>query len=129
MIDVDDEMNFRMINTQSTISSKQIMETETGAKLIDFIKGNKDILTAASEKVIIRKCYAIYDAFKDYFNKLSKFPKSALIPFFRKRGPFSKYVPYVMEFIQKEKYSEVGVKVKVGIENLWFFLTPYIRDC
>jgi hypothetical protein len=127
VIDVDDEMNYRMINTQATISKEKILKTEFGKKMIEYI--NEGISkTNSSEKVILRKYNAIYTAFIPYFKKLIDFPNVVLVAYFKKRNYFYKYTLKVLEFIQEEMFPGVGVDVKLGVENLWFFLTPYIRD-
>jgi hypothetical protein len=127
VIDVDDEMTFRMINTQSTVSGEQILNTEIGKKMKEYINGN-EFATDTNEKVILRKFNAIYAEFIQCFKKLIDFPEVALVAYFRKRNNFFKYTLHVLEFIQKEMFPEVGVAVKLGVENLWFFLTPYIRE-
>jgi hypothetical protein len=127
VVDVDDELNYRMINTQSTISNEQILSTKIGQKMKEYINNN-EFATDASEKVILRKFNALYTAFITYFEKLKDFPKVALVAYFRKKTNFFKYAVHVLKFIQEEKYPEVGVYVKLGVENLWFFLTPYIRE-
>jgi hypothetical protein len=66
VIDVDDEMNYRMINTQSMVSGEQIIKTEIGKKMKEYIDNN-DLGTKANEKVILRKFNAIYTAFIPYF--------------------------------------------------------------
>jgi hypothetical protein len=127
VIDVDDEMTFRMINTQSTVSGEQIFKTEIGKKMQEYINYN-EFITNANEKVIVRKFNAIYTEFIQCFKKLIDFPEVALVAYFRKRNNFFKYTLHVLKFIQQEMFPEVGVDVKLGVENLWFFLTPYIRD-
>jgi hypothetical protein len=127
VIDVDDEMNYRMINTQSMVSGEQIIKTEIGKKMKEYIDNN-DLGTKANEKVIMRKFNALYTAFITYFEKLKDFQKVALVAYFRKKTNFYKYTLHVLKFIQEEKYPKVGVDVKLGVENLWFFLTPYIRE-
>jgi hypothetical protein len=62
------------------------------------------------------------------FKKLIDFPKVAFVAYFKKRNNFYKYALHVLRFIQQKMFPEVGVKVKLGVENLWFFLTPYIRE-
>jgi hypothetical protein len=62
------------------------------------------------------------------FKRINDFPKVALVAFFRKQKNFYKYAHQVLKFIQEEMFPEVGVDVKLGVENLWFFLTPYIRE-
>jgi hypothetical protein len=66
VIDVDDEMNYRMINTQSIVSGEQIIKTEIGKKMKEYINKN-EFATDAIEKVILRKFNAIYTAFIPYF--------------------------------------------------------------
>jgi hypothetical protein len=127
VIDVDDEMTFRMINTQSTVSGEMILNTEIGQKMQEYIKNN-NLYTDSSLKVILRKFNAIYTEIIPYFKKLNDFPEVALVAYFRKRTNFFKYALHVLKFIQKEQYPKVGVDVKLGVENLWFFLTPYIRE-
>jgi hypothetical protein len=127
VVDVDDEMNYKMINTQGIVSNQQILSDETGQKMKKYIKNN-NLNTYSSLKVILRKFNAIYTAFIPYFEKLKDFPLVALVAYFRKRTNFFKYALHVLKFIKEEKYPEVGVDVKLGVENLWFFLTPYIRE-
>jgi hypothetical protein len=66
VIDVDDEMTFRMIYTQSTVLGEQILNTEIGKKMQEYINNN-NFATDASEKVILRKFNAIYTEFIPYF--------------------------------------------------------------
>jgi hypothetical protein len=127
VIDVDDEMTFRMIDAQCTVSREMILKTEIGKKMQEYINNN-NFATAASEKVILRKFNAIYTAFIPYFKKLIDFPQVALVAYFRKQNNFYKYALHVLKFIQEEMFPEVGVDVKLGVENLWFFLTPFIRE-
>jgi hypothetical protein len=127
VVDVGDEMTYQMINTQSKVSGEQISNNEMGQKMKEYIKNNK-FTTKTNEKVTLRKFNAMYTAFIPYFDKIVDFPQMVLIAYFRKRNDFYSYSHDVLKFIQKEKFPEVGVEVKLGIENLWFFLTPYIRD-
>jgi hypothetical protein len=84
--------------------------------------------TNANFRTILRKFNAIYSEFIQCFKKLIDFPEVALVAYFRKRNNFFKYAIHVLEFIQKEMFPEIGVDVKLGVENLWFFLTPFIRE-
>jgi hypothetical protein len=127
VIDVDDEMTFRMINTQSTVSGEMILNTEIGKKMKEYINDNA-FATDANFKTILRKFNAIYSEFIQCFKKLIDFPEVALVVYFRRRNYFFKYALHVLKFIQQEMFPEVGVDVKLGVENLWFFLTPYIRE-
>jgi hypothetical protein len=66
VVDVDDEMNYKMINTQGIVSNQQILSDETGQKMKKYIKNN-NLNTYSSLKVILRKFNAIYTAFIPYF--------------------------------------------------------------
>jgi hypothetical protein len=127
VIDVDDEMYYRMINTESTVSGEQILSTEIGKKMSEYITSGL-FRTSSCEKVILRKFNAIYRAFIPYFERLKDFPEVVLVAYFKKRTKFYKYTLQILKLIQEKKYPKVGVDVKLGVENLWFFLTPYIRD-
>jgi hypothetical protein len=66
VIDVDEEMTFRMINKQNTVSGEQILSTEIGKKMKEYINDNA-FATAANEKIILRKFNALYTEFIPYF--------------------------------------------------------------
>jgi enamine deaminase RidA (YjgF/YER057c/UK114 family) len=127
VVDVDNEIYCRMINTHSIISVEQIIKCEIGLKMKEYVK-NSYMDSVSNERVILKKFNALYTAFIPYFKKLKDFPKVALVAYFRNRNYFFKYALHVLKFIQQEMFPEVGVEVKLGVENLWFFLTPYIRD-
>jgi hypothetical protein len=125
VIDVSDEMTYKMIHTESTVSVEQIHNIEVVQKMMEYINNN---WFAKNERVILRKFNAIFTEFIPYFKKLIDFPKVAFVAYFKKRNNFYKYALHVLRFIQQKMFPEIGVEVKLGVENLWFFLTPYIRD-
>jgi hypothetical protein len=66
VVDVDNEIYCRMINTHSIISVEQIIKCEIGLKMKEYVK-NSYMDSVLNERVILRKFNALYTAFIPYF--------------------------------------------------------------